>query len=229
MPGFMQRADAWRPVAERIGTSYRSLCLEHRSATFSGRMAEIGAATQEPAVLVGYSMGGRLALHAALRRPHALAGLVVVGASAGIEDDDERAERRAADERLAGWMEARSIEQIVEAWEGLPVFATQSRELREALRPGRLSHEPTELASLLRTAGQGVLHPVWDRLGEIACPAMVVAGEADGPYAEAAYRMAGGMPDASARLIPGTGHAPHLEEPDLFARELAAFLARAPT
>jgi 2-succinyl-6-hydroxy-2,4-cyclohexadiene-1-carboxylate synthase len=224
VPGFMQRGDAWRATAERIGTRYRSTRLDHRSATFSGRVDEILERADGGTALVGYSMGGRLALHAALRRPRALAALVLVGASAGIEDDALRAERRDADERLAGWMEGRSIEAIVEAWERLPVFATQSPELREALRPGRLSHDPVELAALLRTAGQGALPPLWDRLGEIACPTLLVAGESDGVYVEAAYRMAGLLPRGTARIVPGAGHAPQLEAPDAFASALSEFL-----
>ena len=225
MPGFMQRGDAWRPVAERVETSYRSVCLDHRTSTFSGRVEEVLEAVTPGSVAVGYSMGGRLALHAALRRPHALGGLVLVGASAGIEDEVAREERRSADHRLAEWMEGRSIEEIVEAWEGLSVFATQSRELREALRPGRLSHAPSELASLLRTAGQGALRPVWDRLGGLACPALLVAGEADDDYVQAAYRMAEALPHGSARLVTGAGHAPQLERPDAFATLLERFVA----
>lgn len=224
VPGFMQRGDAWRPVADRIETSYRSDCLDHRGATFTARVEEVTTAVAPGTALVGYSLGGRVALHAALRLPRALAALILVGASAGIEDDSLRAERRAADERLADWMEGRSIEEIVESWERLPVFATQSRELREALRPGRLSHDPAELASLLRTGGQGALAPVWDRLAEIACPTLLVAGEADGAYVEAAYRMEELLPRGTARLIADAGHAPQLERPDAFARTLVGFL-----
>ncbi len=227
VPGFMQRGDAWRPVAERIETSCRSARLDHGRSTFSGRIDEITTAMTPGTVLVGYSMGGRLALHAALRRPHSLSGLVVVGASAGIEDAAAREERRSADERLAAWMERHSIEEIVETWEGLPVFAGQSRELREWLRPGRLSHDPVELASLLRTAGQGALPPVWERLGEVTCPALLVVGESDDDYVQAAYRMAESLPRGSARLVPGAGHAPHLEQPELFGRLLIEFLAEA--
>jgi 2-succinyl-6-hydroxy-2,4-cyclohexadiene-1-carboxylate synthase len=224
VPGFMQRGDAWRPVADRIETSYRSNCLDHRGATFTARLEEVVAAVAPGTALVGYSMGGRVALHTALRAPRSLSALVLVGASAGIEDDSLRADRRAADERLAGWMEGRSIEEIVESWERLPVFASQARELREALRPGRLSHDPAELASLLRTAGQGALPPVWDRLGEVACPALVVAGEADDAYVEAAHRMAALLPRGSVRFIADAGHAPQLEQPDAFARTLVDFL-----
>lgn len=224
VPGFMQRGDAWRPVADRIGTSYRSACLHLRGDSFSGRLDEVLARLEPGTVLAGYSMGGRIALHAGLRRADVLGALVLVGTSAGIEDEGLREERRAADERLADWMEGRSIEEIVDSWERLPVFATQSPELRDALRPGRLSHDPAELASLLRTAGQGVLPPLWGRLPEITCPVLVTAGEADDAYVRAAYRMSDLFPRGTARLIPGAGHAPHLEDPDTFARLLLEFL-----
>jgi 2-succinyl-6-hydroxy-2,4-cyclohexadiene-1-carboxylate synthase len=227
VPGFMQRGDAWRPVADRIEPSHHAVCLDHRRATFSGRVEEIQDAMAPRIALVGYSMGGRLALHAALRRPQSLAALVLVGASAGIEDPGAREDRGSADERLAGWMEAHSIEEIVSAWESLPVFASQSRELRESLRPGRLSHDPAELAMLLRTAGQGVLTPVWDRLGEIACPALFVAGEGDDAYVRVVYRMAEAVPTGHARLVPGAGHAPQLERPEAFAELLVEFLQTA--
>lgn len=226
VPGFMQRAEAWRGVAERIATSYRSVALEHRTHTLSGRIDEILAELEGQPVLVGYSMGGRLALHAALRRPRALRALVLVGASAGIEDDAARAERRAVDERLADWIEGRSIEEVVERWEALPVFASQTPDLRAELRPGRLSNEPAALASLLRTAGQGAVPPVWGRLPEIACPALAVAGEADDAYVAAAHRMADLLGDGRVRLVPGTGHAPQLEDPAAFTRVLTGFLER---
>jgi 2-succinyl-6-hydroxy-2,4-cyclohexadiene-1-carboxylate synthase len=227
VPGFMQRGDAWRPVAERLGTRYRSTCLDHRAQTFDGRLDEIRAAAPEGAALVGYSMGGRLALHAALRRPRAFGALVLVGASAGIEDDHLRAERRAADERLAAWMETSTIEEVVERWESLAVFATQSPELRDRLRPGRLSQDPSSLASLLRTAGQGALPPVWDRVEELPCSLLAVAGEGDDAYVEPAYRLAALARRGTVRLVPGAGHAPQLEQPDGFARILTGFLDEA--
>src|SRR3954470_22223078 len=93
VPGFMQRGDAWRAVAELLPQRYPSVLLDHREHTFEGRLREI--ASHEGAVLVGYSLGGRLALRAALRSPSSYAGIVTVGATAGIEEG--RAERAAAD------------------------------------------------------------------------------------------------------------------------------------
>jgi 2-succinyl-6-hydroxy-2,4-cyclohexadiene-1-carboxylate synthase len=224
VPGFMQRGEAWGPVAGAVAKRYRSTCLDFSTWTFDERVEEILAATAAGDALVGYSMGGRLALHAALREPGRLGALVLVGVSAGIEDRGERDDRRRSDESLAEWMERRSIEEVVERWERQPAFASQPEGLRERQRPGRLSHDPRMLARLLRSAGQGALDPVWNRLTELRCPVLLTAGEQDRRYARAAGRMAAAMPDARVRLVPDAGHAPQLEAPAEFAALLLEFL-----
>jgi 2-succinyl-6-hydroxy-2,4-cyclohexadiene-1-carboxylate synthase len=224
VPGFMQRGEAWQPVAARLAERYRCTCLDLRTWTFEERVGEILGAVGPGDALVGYSMGGRLALHAALRDPSRLAALVLVGVSAGIEDDTEREDRRVSDESLAEWMERRSIEEVVDRWERQPVFESQPDALREWQRPGRLSHDPRLLAQLLRSAGQGALEPVWGRLGMLRCPVLLTAGEQDRRYASAAGRMAERLPNARVRLVPDAGHAPQLEAPAEFADLLAEFL-----
>jgi 2-succinyl-6-hydroxy-2,4-cyclohexadiene-1-carboxylate synthase len=224
VPGFMQRGEAWEPVAGRLAGSYRSACLDFGTWTFEERIAELLDATEPGDAVVGYSMGGRLALHAALREPERFGALVLVGVTAGIEDPVEREERRRSDESLAEWMERRSIEQVVERWEQQPVFATQSPELRERQRPGRLSHDPEKLAELLRSAGQGASPAVWERLAALRCPVLLTAGEQDRRYATAARRMVEQIPSARVRLVPDAGHAPQLEAPDEFAALLREFL-----
>ncbi|MEA2468068.1 MAG: 2-succinyl-6-hydroxy-2,4-cyclohexadiene-carboxylate synthase [Thermoleophilaceae bacterium] len=213
VPGFMQRGESWQPVAARLAERYRVSCLDFATWTFEQRLDEMPTG----GAVVGYSMGGRLALHAALREPGRYASLVLVGVSAGVADRDER---RRADEALAGWMEQHSIEAVVERWERQPVFSTQSPELRAQQRAGRLTHDPRKLAQLLRSAGQGVLEPVWDRLPELRCPVLLMAGELDRPYAAAAKRMAERIPGARVRIVPGAGHAPQLEQPRLVAEFL---------
>jgi 2-succinyl-6-hydroxy-2,4-cyclohexadiene-1-carboxylate synthase len=225
VPGFMQRGEAWEPVAARLGGArYTTVCRDFRTWTLDDRVDELLEAAPPRAAVVGYSMGGRIALHAALRAPDRLSALVLVGVTAGIEDPAEREDRRRSDESLAEWMERRSIEEIVERWEANPVFATQSSELRARQRPGRLSHEPDRLAQLLRSAGQGASPPVWTRLGELRCPVLLTAGDHDRRYATAARRMAERIPDARVRLVPDAGHAPQLEAPDTFTAVLREFL-----
>jgi 2-succinyl-6-hydroxy-2,4-cyclohexadiene-1-carboxylate synthase len=224
LPGFAQRADAWASVADRVGQKYRSLPIDFSTSTFDGRLREIADRVDDGDVVVGYSMGGRLALKAALRRPGKFGGLVLVGTSAGIEDAEARAERRTADDELADWIERHSIEEFAERWERQPVFASQPPELVSAQRAGRLSHDPARLAQLLRSAGQGMFEPVWHELESIDCPVLAVAGELDTRYADASYRIAERVKHGRARLIPQAGHAPQLERPGEFATVLLDFL-----
>src|SRR4051794_2632866 len=224
VPGFMQRGEAWEPVAPRLAASYRTHCIDFSTWTFEERIGEVLNLTDRGDALVGYSMGGRLTLHAALCDPARFSALVLVGVTAGIEDAAEREERRRSDESLAEWMERRSIEEVVASWEKQPVFATQPPSLREWQRPGRLSHDPARLADLLRSAGQGVSPPVWERLGDLRCPVLLTAGEQDRRYATAARRMAERIPVARVRLVSDAGHAPQLEAPADFTRVLGEFL-----
>ena len=226
VPGFMQRGSAWAPVAELLPKRYPSTLLDHREHSFEGRLAEI-AAEGEGAVLCGYSLGGRLAIHAALRDPARYAGLVTVGATAGIDEPGARAERALADEKIAAWMETASIEDVVAVWERQPLFADQSEALVEAQREGRLRHDPAELALLLRSAGQGALDPVWYELGRLELPWLALAGARDERYPAAARRIVREAANARAELVPEAGHAAQLQQPALVARLLTDFLEAA--
>lgn len=223
VPGFMQPAEAWRPVAERLPERYSSTLLEHHEHSFETRLEEIADAGRG-AVLCGYSLGGRLALHAALREPSAYAGLVTIGVSAGIEVAATRGQRTRADDKLASWIETQPIESIVEIWERQPLFADQSEPLIEAQRPGRLAQDPRELALILRTAGQGVLEPVWQRLHALTLPVMTIAGARDERYAESSRRIAQAVPRGRAEIVEHAGHAPQLQQPEAVAALLADFL-----
>lgn len=220
LPGFMQHADTWSPIAAAVGERYPVRLVDFETLTFEERVGEIRAF--EGAVVVGYSMAGRLALHAALGA--SFAGLVVVGASAGIDDADERRRRREADSELADWIEAHSIDEVVGRWERNPVFASQSAELVAAQRAGRLRHDPVLLAQLLRSAGQGALDPIWDRLGSLEMPVLALAGENDITYRAASERIASLVRRGSASVIADAGHAAHLEAPGAVTDAILAFV-----
>ena len=121
-------------------------------------------------------------------------------------------------------METAPIEDIVGIWERQPLFADQSDALVDAQRPGRLAQDPLALASLLRTAGQGTLDPVWPLLGHLTLPFLALAGALDDRYARAARRFASEAPTRQAKLVEHAGHAAHLQRPDDVAALLVEFL-----
>ncbi len=179
------------------------------------------------AAVLGYSMGGRVALHLALAAPARVGALVLESASPGILDAAERAARRASDAALADLLEREGIAAFVDRWERLPLWASQAslpREARARLRAQRLANRPEGLAGSLRGLGAGEMAPVHDRLGALGMPALLVAGALDGKYRALAESMAAAMPRARVAVVPGAGHAVHLERPEAFLRAVGAFL-----
>ena len=179
------------------------------------------------AAVLGYSMGGRVALRLGLAAPDRVSALVLESASPGIEDAAARKERRQSDAALAQMIEREGIEAFVDRWEKLPLFATQNgldTARREALRAQRLANNPGGLANSLRGMGAGQQEPVFDRLGELRMPVLLVAGELDANYRKLARRMAKSIPNTRLEVVPGTGHTVHLEQPERFADLVNEFL-----
>lgn len=177
--------------------------------------------------LLGYSMGGRVALHVALFAPERVEALILEGASPGIDDPADRAARRASDEDLAAFIEREGIVAFVDRWEALPLFATQRNlpaEIAARQREQRLRNRPEGLANSLRGMGAGAQAPLSGRLGEIRVPTLLIAGALDEKYRGLAHSMAASMPHARAVIVPEAGHAVHLERPDEFARAVGEFL-----
>jgi 2-succinyl-6-hydroxy-2,4-cyclohexadiene-1-carboxylate synthase len=221
--GFTQTGRSWLPVAEALAADgWRVLLPDAPGHGGSGAItvdlpaaADLLGRSCGRAVYVGYSMGGRLCLHVALQRPELVEQLVLLGATAGIEDDGERGARRSADEALAASLERDGVRPFLDRWLAGPLFATLNRE--SAGLDDRLTNEPSGLASSLRLAGTGAQADLWPRLGELDMPVAVVAGELDARFAAIGQRMAAAIgPGASFAAIPGAGHAAHLEQPVAF-------------
>jgi 2-succinyl-6-hydroxy-2,4-cyclohexadiene-1-carboxylate synthase len=238
--GFTQTHRSWDGVIAALGRSARVLAPDlpghgsasSRPASFAACTAYLRALAGDPPTairgatgggrfsLAGYSMGGRIALTAALALRDHVDRLVLIGASPGLADDAERAARRDADEALAQRILAGGAEAFASEWGAQPLFAGQPPEVAAAAHADRLRNTPEGLAAALRGLGTGVMEPLWDRIGELAMPVTLVVGERDEKFRGIAERMAAAMPRAELRVVPAAGHAAQLERPDVVAAAL---------
>ncbi len=186
---------------------------------FAGEVDRIAALLQEGGpswYVLGYSLGGRIALGLLARHPTLFAGATLIGAQPGLESDEARASRRADDERLATLLETDGIDAFIAQWEALPLFATQASldpAVLERQRAERRAHDPRGLARSLRATGLGVMPSYWNSLGAITTPVRLAAGTLDPKFATIAREMARGMPRATVELVEGVGHNVVLERP----------------
>jgi 2-succinyl-6-hydroxy-2,4-cyclohexadiene-1-carboxylate synthase len=193
---------------------------DRRPVSLAACLAYLTALAPQPHTLLGYSMGGRIALHAALARPECVQRLVLVGSSPGLAPEVERAARRAADEELAARIEAIGLEAFAAEWAALPLWDGQPERVRAAANADRLRNTPAGLAAALRGLGTGTLPSLWERLGELTMPVTLIVGERDAKFHAIAERMADRLTDARLVVIPGAGHAAQLEQPDRIAAAL---------
>lgn len=181
------------------------------------------------AALVGYSLGGRVALDLACRHQGRLSCLVLEGVSPGLEGAEERVERRKLDVALAAEIEKRGLEWFVDYWQDTPLFAHQRllpSAMVRAIRRDRLSNTARGLAMSLRAAGAGAMAPLWDALGAIGARVLLVVGGMDSKYTEIGEEMWAMIPGSSLAEVNGAGHCVHVDKPSEFADIVEGFLAR---
>ena len=229
--GFTQTRRCWGPLADALANTRTVVTADlpgHGSAAAEAGLDCSGAAQVlvrriGPAHWVGYSLGGRIALHAALAYPDHVNSLVLIGATAGIEDPGERAERRLVDEERAERLEAVGVSAFCSQWLDMDMFADLPGWAR--FESERSSNTVQGLAASLRNAGTGSMAPLWNELATLSMPVLCIAGADDPRFAAHAAHMADAIGDnATVTLIDGAGHAAHLERPDATASVVRQFL-----
>ncbi|MCU0281559.1 MAG: alpha/beta fold hydrolase [Acidimicrobiia bacterium] len=233
--GFTQRGSMWAEVAALAGGQWVTPDLpghggrpprpwEETVASLAGLLRALPA----PRCLVGYSMGGRLALAVALDYPGLVDRLAVVSASPGVADPEARERRLAEDLALAGRIEDSGVDAFLEQWLSRPLFgglAARGPQWRQGDRAARLGSTAAGLAGALRLLGQGAQPYLGDRLGELEMPVLLMAGGDDRKYAALAEDMGRRLPRAMVAVAPGAGHALVGERPGDVAALLAGWSA----
>lgn len=230
--GFTQTRRSWDPILADLASDHEVAALDapgHGSASnVDLNLVEGGAwlaSTGGRATYVGYSMGGRLCLHAALAAPDAVRGLVLISATGGMDDVREREARRQADEALADRIERIGVPAFLDEWLAQPLFAGLSAAAQG--RAERLDNTAAGMAASLRRAGTGTQEPLWDRLRDLRTPTLVVAGALDDKFTALGRRLADTIPGAELAIVDGAGHTVHLEQPDAFLAILRRWLRHA--
>jgi 2-succinyl-6-hydroxy-2,4-cyclohexadiene-1-carboxylate synthase len=176
-----------------------------------------------PAIVVGYSLGGRIALALAARRHPNLTHVVAIGANPGLDEDDARRARIAWERTMRDRLRDGGLEALVDAWERLPIFATQARlEARqlEAQRRVRRGHTRAGIDWAFDALGTGAMPSLVERLAAGHAPLSLVVGAHDHAYLERSRALATRLPRVALAVVDGAGHNVALEAP----RALAAIV-----
>jgi 2-succinyl-6-hydroxy-2,4-cyclohexadiene-1-carboxylate synthase len=232
----------WGPVMDRLADACcciaidlpghgQSTGLEEADAyTFSGAAAGVVQVIKETrvnsATLVGYSMGGRIALYVAMHYENACSKLVIESAGAGISEDSERKRRLAADRGRAKELAQGRFEDFLRTWYCQPIFQTvaEDSERLEVLIQQRLLNDPKELARAMSGLSLGVQPSLWHQLPELFIPVLLIAGDKDSKYKDIVQSMGELMPRGRVVIVSGAGHNVHQEQPVLVSDRIKEFV-----
>jgi 2-succinyl-6-hydroxy-2,4-cyclohexadiene-1-carboxylate synthase len=239
--GFLGSGSDWVPIARQLENEYCCILVDlpgHGESDIEANgnpdlfftetvdtlaMELTRSAAPELCFLVGYSMGGRVALALALRHPELFAKVIIVSASPGLRTEEERIARKESDEGIARKIE-RNFEGFIQAWYDQPLFATlKNHPVFQETEQKRKINNPANLAHALRLLGTGRQPSLWEELPENRVPIQFFAGEKDLKFVEIGRQMVNLCPDSSLEIFPDCGHTLHFENRELFLDRLTTF------
>ena len=177
--------------------------------------------------VLGYSMGGRLALHFSVLFPECVKTLMLESASPGLSLAQEREQRVEQDHNLAERIEKEGIAAFVEYWQNIPLFRTQNRlsdSKKEAIYEQRMRNHEIGLANSLRGMGTGAQRSLWEELVNVQIPVLLLTGEHDEKFCKIAERMNQMFKNCEWHTINNVGHAIHVEDSEMFGRIVSVFI-----
>lgn len=241
--GFTGSTTTWQQTIEELSSDYHVVAIDlvgHGSTAVPGtverysmeqHIADLHEVLQQleiaQPIVLGYSMGGRLALGYTVMYPKEVASLILESSSPGLRTAEEQLERRTADAKLADRIEHEGIKKFVDFWQDIPLFHSQkklSTTQQQAIRNERLNQQPTGLANSLRGMGTGSQPSYWQELSQLTLPVLLLTGSEDEKFEKIAEEMAESLPNAQHETINDAGHAIHVEKPQQFATMIKSYL-----
>lgn len=177
--------------------------------------------------LLGYSMGGRVALSYAVTYQEMVISLILESSSPGLQSAEERENRMKSDKSLANRIKKEGVHSFIDYWEQIPLFQSQQKlpgDVKQRIREERLSQSETGLANSLLGMGTGSQPSWWERLHELTRPILLITGEEDEKFIKIADRMMSGFPDARHLTVEEAGHTIHVEQAEKFGKIVMEFL-----
>lgn len=241
--GFTGACDNWLPFLSVWCTSFKLICIDIIGHGKTESPPESERYQMEKVVkdlfvilkeldveklnIVGYSMGGRLALSFAATYPEMVNALILESSSPGLKTESERETRILNDKNLASKILEDGITAFVDYWENIPLFVSQKRlpeEVRQAVREQRLNNNPVGLANSLLGMGTGQQPSLWEELQELNFPILLLCGEEDKKFCKIAEEMDKLLPNSKIMFAEKGGHAFHVEQPRFFGKIVLEYL-----
>jgi 2-succinyl-6-hydroxy-2,4-cyclohexadiene-1-carboxylate synthase len=212
-------------------TEFTPVCLDapgHGNNTNGVRSLSQSAddivAAMQPGILIGYSMGARMALHVALRHPQMVSQLVLISGTPGLVTQAERSARLQSDNELADHIEKIGTPAFIDEWLALPIFSGLSDQTNQ--RNDRIRNTAKGLADSLRFAGTGTQEPQWPNLHQLSMPVLLMVGELDVKFTTIAKDMQPLLQSSEMKVVPNVGHTVHLEDPATTGHILDSIILR---
>jgi len=239
--GFLGNEADWEAIISELRTDFYCLALDlpgHGKTRFlkdqsyyslercaQGIMELINQLELQKCNLIGYSMGGRLALYLAVHYPDMWNKIILESASPGLKSVSEQEERWRHDLNLAIKLEKEDLNNFLHSWYKQPIFNSLRRYPEfQALFDKRLNNNKFELAHALRGMSVGKQLPLWNNLKDIELPILLVTGELDYKFNLIMHEMSDLLPKSGLRLVHGCGHTVHFENPKMFIDIVKEFL-----
>lgn len=238
--GFTGTKETWKPFIQKWQSAYQVITIDlpghGKTKTTTPKTIEMFVDDLQTilkqlhitaAHIVGYSMGGRVALAYTLTYPKTVLSLTLESASPGLLNHEERSKRRQSDYELTKRIAKEGIKSFVDFWENIPLFTTQKQlpiHTQEKVRLERLNQSEKGLIQSLLYMGTGQQTPLWKDLQKVETPVLLIVGKQDEKFVRINEKMAKLLPKGVLKIIDQAGHTVHLEQPEEFFNEITTFI-----